>query len=311
MSRTEPSQQPNAPELDKIVPDNAPEPPQNVILRHEAWAKMWAEDNNVLFTCVGDTGDGKSMAALRIGEVLDPNFSIDNVAFDIVEFLKLVMDDSFGQGSVIVLEEASIEASAMEWHSVSNKVFRQVLDTWRHQNRMAIITLPSFKALDKGARRRTSAIVEMEEAKAWKGYSQAKFKRAEYNNIDDNFTSPFPHLEGMKRKWIRFNLPSEELREEYETAKEDYTEGLNEDLLEELLEERGETEDGETKLDDPKDIGDDILDGDTVPDEYIKVVNGGQRFIDTDAIELDYDIGARKSKKVKSYLLRESDADVM
>ncbi len=296
--------------MDSIVPETAPDPPDNVILRHEAWAKMWAEDNNVMFTCVGDTGDGKSMAALRMGEVIDPNFSIDNVAFDIVEFLKLVMDDSFGQGSVIILEEASVEASAMEWHSVSNKVFRQVLDTWRHQNRMAIITLPSFMALDKGARRRTSGIVEMQEAKAWKGYSQGKYKRADYNNIDDHFSTPFPHLEGMKRKWIRFSLPSEELREDYDKAKEDYTEGLNESLLEELLEERGEDEDGNAKPEGAKEIGEDILHEHGV-EEFVKEVNGGQRYVDRDMIELEYDIGGRKSKKVKSYILSESDVDAM
>jgi len=288
------------------IPDSAPPKPNNVLLKHLAWAPMWVEDSNVVFTFVGDPGDGKSWASLRCAEIIDPDFSIEQVAFDIVEFMRLVMDDSLDQGQPIILEEGSVEAGAYDWHSASNDVFRKVLDTWRHQNRMAIINLPNFQALEKGARRRTDAIIEMQEAKPWKGYSQAKFKEVHYNNISDHFTTPFPILEGKKRKFIRFNEPSEELREAYEKRKEEYTSELNEELLEQLLEDREEAEKEDLG---PEDIAERIVDqGDL--DTYI-ADNHGQKYIDRDLIELDYDIGARKSKKVKKLLKKEKNVDVM
>lgn len=290
----------------EIAGEDAPEQPENVILDHEAWRRMWVEDNNVIFTVVGDTGDGKSYATLRMAEKIDPNFSIDQVAFDIIDFLRLVMDESLGRGSVIVLEEASVEAAAMDWHSKSNEVFRKVLDTWRHQNRMAIITLPNFKALEKGARRRTTGIVKMQEALAWKGYSQGKYYRSKYDNVSDKFTTPFPTLEGMERRFLRFDLPSKELREAYEEKKDGYTEELNKELLEELLEERGENEEDTPTT--PTDIADDILK--TGVDEYIGD-NHGQKYIDRDLIAVDYGIGDRKAKKVKKSLKREVEADVV
>jgi len=283
-----------------------PDPPDNPILYHDAWRKMWHEDNNALWTVVGDTGDGKSMASIRIAEILDPNFTIDQVAFDITEFLELVMDDDLGQGSVIILEEASVEASALDWHSESNRVFAKVLDTWRHQNRMGIINLPNFKALEKGARRRTKAIVEMQYAVPWKDYSQAKYKRVDYNNIDDHMKTPFPVIDGRKRKHIRFRMPSDDLVEAYEAKKRQYTAELNEGLLEDLLQSQAEEE---KRRQSPQDIADAIMENGG-PEQYIED-NHGQKYIDRDMIAVDYDIGDSTSKKVKKVLAEEVDVDVL
>jgi len=292
-------------DAEQHIPEDAPDRPDNSILESRAWRKMWLEDNNTLWSVVGDTGDGKSFASLRIGEILDPDFGIENVAFDIVEFIEKVVDDSFGQGSVIILEEGSVEASSYDWHSESNRVFAKILDTWRHQNRMGIINLPNFQALEKGARRRTKGIVKMQHAAPWRDYSQAKYYDSRYGNIEDNFTTPFPIIGGKKRKYIRFKMPSKELRESYDEKKEGYTANLNEELLESLLTEREEQEATELK---PQEIAEDIIDKDKV-DDYIETANNGQTYLKQEYMEMDYDIGGRKGKKVKAALKRKIDAE--
>lgn len=291
---------PKTDEISRHVPDDAPPRPDNPILDRRAWAKMWLENNNTLWTVVGDTGDGKSYASLKIGETLDPDFGIKNVAFDIVEFIQKVVDDSFGQGSVIVLEEGSVEASSYDWHDQSNRVFAKILDTWRHQNRMGIINLPNFQALEKGARRRTKGIVKMQHAAPWRDYSQAKFYDAKYGNIEDKFTTPFPVIDGKERRYIRFTMPSDELVEAYETKKEQYTGDLNEDLLQNLLDEQEEQESESTT---PQEIAQEIID-EGRGEEYVKEYNG-RKSINKELIEMDYDIGGRKGKKVKAALERE------
>jgi hypothetical protein len=288
-----------------IVPRRAPEPPENPVLRHLGWAPMWVEDSNAIWTVVGDPGDGKSLASVRIAEKIWPDFQIDHVASNIVEFMELVMADSLGQGSVIVLEEGGVEASAYEWYSESNEVFRTVLETWRHQNRMGIINLPNFQKLDKGARRRTDVIIEMLEAKPWKEYSDAKPKEVNYNNIDDFFTTPFPVLEGERHKRIRFNMPSDPLVNDYEELKDEYTSNLNERLYEMLVETQEAAQQEEIS---PQDIAQQILENEGV-DTYIGD-NNGQKYIDRDLIELEYDIGRRYSKKVKKILQRDIDREV-
>lgn len=286
------------------IPDNAPEPPDNAILKHLAWSRMWRENDNVIWTVIGDTGKGKSYASLRLAEIIDPNFTVDQIAQNILEFVQLVNDDSLDQGSVIVFEEGSVEASAYNWHSVSNRVFAKVLDTWRSQNRMAIINLPNFMALEKGARRRTNGIVEMQHALPWNGYSEAKFIKYRVHPRYDDPNHQFPTLEGRTRKKIRFKMPSQELIDDYEKLKDSYNQHLWSDLLEEL---KADLEGKENEMS-PTDMANDIIDGDI--EEYISD-NHGQRYIDRSLIELDYDIGANKSKKVKKAILRQVDLDVM
>lgn len=195
----------------------------------------------------------------------------------------------------------------MDWHSESNRVFAKVLDTWRHQNRMGIINLPNFAALEKGARRRTKAIVEMQYAVPWKDYSQAKFKEVRYNNISDDMTTPFPTIDGKKRKYIRFRMPSDDLVEAYERRKENYTHDLNEGLLEDLLTSR---EEEEQRRQTPQDIADTICAAEDWEATYVKD-NHGQKYIDRDEIELEFGVGDKTSKKVKKVLAKEVDYDVM
>jgi len=287
----------NEPEYNEIAEEHAPEEapprPDNPILERRAWAKMWLEDNNVVWVVVGDTGDGKSYASLRLGEILDPNFGVDNVATNIVEFMEHATEDH-PRGTVTVLEEASVEASSYDWHDDSNRIFAKLLDTWRHQNRMAIINLPNFKSLEKGARRRTKGIIKMQHAAPWRDYSQGKFYDAKYGNIEDRFTTPFPTIDGKQRKFIRFKMPSEELREAYEQQKREYTGELNQEMLNSLLEKQQEAEEEDLS---PKDIANEIVEDGAV-DRYISD-NNGQEYLDRGMIELDYDIGERKGKKVK------------
>jgi len=288
----------------KHLPEEAPEPPENPILKSRAWRKMWLEDSNALWAIVGDTGDGKSLASVRLGEKIDPNFTVeDNVAKNIVDFIRMATDkENYGQGSVIVLEEASVEASSLDWHNKSNRIFAKILDTWRHQNRMGIINLPNFMALDKGARRRTKAIIKMQFAKPWLDHSQGKFYDSKYENIEDNFTTPFPVIDGKKRKYIRFKLPSQELIDAYEAQKEEYTDELNERLFQELLDEQEEEEEDDMG---PKDVANEIV-GENRLDQYIGD-NHGQKYIDRELIELDYDLGERQGRKVKKAIQQQID----
>jgi len=162
---------------------------------------------------------------------------------------------------------------------------------------MGIINLPNFQALEKGARRRTKGIVKMQHAAPYRDYSQAKFYDAKYGNIEDRFTTPFPVIGGKVRKHIRFEMPSKELREAYEQKKEEYTADLNQGALDSLL---ADKEEQESENLEPKDVADEILNnGDG--ERYIKEYNG-RKSINQELVEVDYEIGARKGKKVKAVL---------
>lgn len=281
----------------------------NPVLRQKIWGKMNLHDDNWMGAVVGETGSGKSWASIRIAEAVDPNFTVDQVAFGMREFMELVNDDSLGRGSVIVFEEASVEANAQEWFSKGNKVLRQVLDTWRHQNRGAIFTLPAFGQLDRTARGRMSSLIQMRTKEEEKGYTVAKFKRLQQDSDSGKIYRKYPVLGGKQYKLLKLNKPSKELREAYEQKKSEYTEQLNEELLQELIDEIDDGEDDTEVLTGPREIADDIIDNNNV-DQYI-AQNPAGKYVDRDAIELDYEVGSGTSKKVKAALKREVDEDVM
>lgn len=263
---------------------------------------MHRQDNNWMGAVVGETGKGKSYTCLSIAEAVDPDFSIDQVAFSIEEFMRLVNDDSLGRGSMIILEEASVHAAAEDFHEVSNKVLRTVLETWRNQNRGALLNLPTFGRLDKGAKIRMTALIQQRAKFESEGYSLATYKHLQTNSDSGKIYRHYPRIDGREHKTLKIAPPSEELRQAYEERADQYTDKLNRELLESLLEEQED----DNERQDPEEIAEDIIDSGL--DDYIDD-NNGQRYINRNWIELDYDIGSGQSKTVKAALKRMVDDD--
>ena len=260
---------------------------------------MNLSDDNWMGAVVGETGKGKSYTCMSIAECVDPEFSIDQVAFGLVEFMNLVMDDSYGRGSVIVLEEASVEAAAEDFHEISNKVLRTVLETWREQNRGALLNLPTFSRLDKGAKIRMTALIQQRAKFEEKGYSVATYKHLQTNSDTGQIYRHYPRINGRQHRTMKIAPPSDEIIEAYEKKKQEYNRELNRDLLEELLKEQREAEEDKK---DPQRIAEQIIEDGLR--EYIDE-NNGQRYISRSWIELDFDIGKGRSKKVKAALKRQ------
>lgn len=284
-----------------------PTPPETVqaspILKTQIWSRMNLQDDNWMGAVVGETGSGKSLGSLAMAEAVWPDMSIDEVAFGLVEFMQLINDRSYDEGSMIVLEEGSVEAAAEDFHDLSNKVLRIVTDTWREQNRGLIINLPTFSRLDAGARQRMTALIQIEKLFEDEGFSVAKYKHLQTNSDTGKVYRHYPRINGKKHKLLKLRRPSEELVEAYKKKKEEYTKELNRDLLEQLIEEQEEQESEDEK--DPERIGREILSENKIH-EYIQK-NNGQPYLSRDLIELDFDIGARRSKKVKAFLEREGE----
>lgn len=275
------------------------------ILKTQVWSRMNLRDDNWMGAVVGGTGKGKSYTCLSIGEAVDPGFGIEQVAFGIEEFMRLVMDESYGRGSMIILEEASIHASAEDFHEISNKVVAQVLETWREQNRGALFNLPTFTRLDKRARIRMTALIQQLMKDETSGYSVAKYKHLQTDSDSGQIYRHYPRINGQQHKYLKIAPPSDDLQEAYEKKKHDYNRELNRELLERLLEEQQEEQEDQRK--DPAWIAEDILASGVA--SYISE-NNGQHYLSRDLIELDYGIGGRRSKKVKAALERGIDDDL-
>ncbi|MFD1515708.1 hypothetical protein [Halomarina rubra] len=286
---------------------NVPETVEkNVVLKHCAWNRMHRHNQNWMAAFCGETGSGKSMAALRVCEVLDPDFGMDQVAFSVEEVLELVVDDSYGPGSMILFEEASVGASNHNWYEKANQVLGQVMETWRHQNRGLVFTLPAFSRLDKTARSRVHNYAAMKEIDRIRKLSAGKFYNVEEDEFSGELRRPFPRINGVKYEWMKFNLPSADLTQRYEARKSEFTTDLNQELLDELREENAEEEDDELT---PKDVVTEIDRSNSLSD-YIKTIPSGD-YIDRDLLRAEYGVSEAESKQVKSLLVKEFDLEVM
>ena len=290
--------------------DQMPEPVRdNIILRRKIWPRMHVKNENWMGIMCGEVGSGKSWAAVRMAEALDPNFSAANVAFNVEEFMELAANDDFGRGSIIVLDEAGVAAGNRKWYEVANEVLDYVTQTWRSLNRGAIMTAPDLDLIDSHVRRRFQHYIEMVSKDEDEMQSLAKIKFIQTNHEYGKEYRKFHRMiddDGVLKKfrYIPFNPPTQALRDEYEHLKEDYSSDLRGSLLEQI---RAENDDGEDELS-PRDIAQQIIDDGEVG-EYISESNGVEYF-NRNLLKVKKDVSESASKQIKDFILNEEGLDV-
>lgn len=98
----------------------------------------------------GETGSGKSFTALRIGEMVDPNFDRENIVFSVREFLETF--DSRAPGEMVVFDEGQ-EWSARRAMSRKNVELTDVMTMLRFSLVNVLFTVPDIHMVDISLRR--------------------------------------------------------------------------------------------------------------------------------------------------------------
>lgn len=309
MSTRSPAHIPNEPDVDPgqmpaVVRDN-------MILRRAIWPRMNVENNNWVAIFVGETGSGKSWGAIRLAEALDPAFSNEQVAFNVEQFMDIVSDDSYDDGSIAILDEAGVAVNNRRWYEVANEVLNFVLQTWRHQNRGAILTAPELDLVDKQVQRRFHHYIEMVAKNEQKERTRAKIQYIDTDRKEGENYFWFHRFRGpdgitRQHRYIDFRPPTRDLRERYEKAKTEFTGDLNQRLLEKIKEESAEQTEEQIG---PKEAVERIEAEDRV-DDYLEESPGGQ-YVNRSLLKLDYGLTEQESKQAKSLMVRRFDLDVM
>lgn len=288
------------------VPDHIYNHP---ILRH-FWSRMHLQNKNLLIAIVGETGSGKSYAGLSLGATLDRNFSISEVAFEPTAFIELAMDKSYPAGSLVMADESGVSMSHREWWSKANRKIGEIIQTWRHQNRGAIFTMPSLDLLDKVIRNRMHYILTMEDIDWRNNRARARVKINQQNAELGKVYRKNPRIDDSGRineiPFLHFGMPPEELRVEYEEKKDEFTDRVNEGAYDEV---RSMAEDEDTSLDSPKPVAQHILDEDLI-EEYTRYSKGKWR-VDDDLIAIDFDLSQPKSRQTKKLLERDDEVQAL
>lgn len=182
-------------------------------------------NKNFVLSIVGETGQGKSWAALRLAEKIDPNFKAKKqVCFNLEEFTHIINHGGLKQGQVVIIDEAGVSYAAKSWQSNANKLMGFIMQTFRHRNLCVIMTVPLIGFVDKTGRNLTQAILEMKSIT--KNYSTGKF----YDNIvlyrADKSLQAKPRFVYSKKMCrvdsMHFKKPSLKTRRAYEIMAEKF-----------------------------------------------------------------------------------------
>lgn len=105
-------------------------------------------------------GVGKSWAAIRKADLIDPDFHNGKIVYEPSDFLRVMkgIENDGRAGQVVIVDEAEVTAPAALWYSVSNRMISYTLATFRTLRCMSVFVTPAFGFLDRKVRILTSHI---------------------------------------------------------------------------------------------------------------------------------------------------------
>lgn len=179
----------------------------------------------------GVPGEGKSYTALRIAELIDPQFTVDQVVImkgsDFMRLMKNGVPTGNGgykklhPGSVAVYDECGVGLSSRDWLSVQNRLIGFLMQTIRKWGFYIIFTLPSLSMLDISARRLMSYYAYSQGVDYRAKLSHFKIYRITRNDWEDKtYRRRLKTEEGELIDDWAFSLPQRVDLKEYEARKD-------------------------------------------------------------------------------------------
>lgn len=204
-----------------------------------------ARNKNFICAVTGSTGSGKSYSALRLGELLDPNFDARNIVFSGTQLMALVNGKvkPLGRGSVIMFDEIQISLGAMDYQSLQAKLLNYLLSTFRHQGFILIVTTPFFSYINAAARKLFHCRMETLSINPQSKRIKLKPLLLQINQQTGDTYQKYLRVKS-KDGFVpvtRLSLPlaSQKLIDDYEAAKKVFTNSLNKSIEHQLNEAEG------------------------------------------------------------------------
>jgi len=278
------------------------------IVRQKIWRRLNVENQHFMGVIVGREGTGKSHSALKISQTVDPSFGAEDVFFDPQRLLEAFDSDEYGQGDMIVLDEAGVGLGNRSWYDKEQILLNQTLQTVRDDNMGVLFTLPRLEEMDSQTIGRLHAFVEMLEVHPNEGWANSKWKNISLTRDGQGKTyKKYPRLrfDGLKKRVTRFPItpPPDDLVAAYEDRKEAFKEKLYEEAIAAYDDDE---EEGEEQS--PDDLADTVVES-GVSDIVSEHGRNGTLYVDKDLIRAEYDLSHRDAATVKKLVEKQIDLE--
>lgn len=180
--------------------------------------------------CVtGPTGSGKSCSALTIANMIDPDFSVEKVVFDVDEFLEFL--EKATKGDVIIWDEGGVGFGSRSAMTKSNRSISEIIQTFRYRNLGLIWTTPASGFVDKSGRILFHSIFETQPPIDYeKELVEMKWKQSKYSHHFNKIYDQYPKLlvngSQTRIRKIYIKKPPEDLLNAYNRKKDEFNKKL-------------------------------------------------------------------------------------
>lgn len=281
--------------------------PKSWLLRQK-WARLNKQNEHWMCCIVGREGMGKSYTAIKLANLIDPGFSVEQIMSEPEDLLGRLQSEDFERGQVFVFDEAGVALGNRTWAEKAQVKFNQALQLIRSHNLGIVFTLPRVGELDTQAKGRLQSayeIVKKEDGDFVEGHWwEADVDRMDFATGRDDVWWKKPRYSGHKLETIRFTPPRDGLAERYEKMKAEF----QEKFYEETLKEFGEAVDDEEAV-----SVDDIAESIETNEDLAAFVSwhGGHHkwIIDKDRLRDEYDLKHVEAKNLKNKLRGRSDLE--
>lgn len=279
-------------------------------LLRRIWERVNRRNEHFMGVIVGQEGSGKSHTAIKICNHVDPSFNADRIIFDVTDLLEELTEERHDPGNFYLLDEAGVQFGKRTWQDRAQVLANQALQLIRDHNLGLVFTLPRLSELDSQTQGRIQAAYEITQKKN-NEYVEGKWKFFDPSRMDDNgkIYKKYPRrpMNGERKRIrkFRFKPPKTDIINQYENRKRKFQKEVYQETIDKMRDDEEEKEKEKTI----KELAEEIKNNEGV-DAYVKE-NHGQRYIDRDLIEVEYEIGSRRSKKLKKILAQDVDGEVM
>lgn len=266
-----------------------------------------ALNGSASISITGAPGSGKSYTAIKLCQMLDENWTVENgIFFDIGSWVKYINESNPPPGTAFLWDEIGVLASSRSWMTDINKNIGYIMQTLRHKNYVVIKTTPHWFFQDIQLRKLDTIMIQMVNIDRNENVARIKWFFLEWSDYREEPYKKYPLVKTNNKlvKLIRLRIPKPDAKtiHAYEKKKAVFTSEVRSKAQAVLN--RSDTAMDAAELT-PEEIAKQIMQETDWQGKYVTGMRLGKPIVSENKISIEHRLGRLRTARVKYLLQRE------